>query len=81
VRPGDVLVQDRGYAWQRNFAHAKAQGADFITRIGWRSVNLFDAVGERFALLAALPQSGPAVVEHAVQIYKSAPDRTPWRRA
>jgi hypothetical protein len=68
VHPGDVLVQDRGYARQRNFAHAKAQGADFITRIGWRSVNLFDTAGERFDLLAALPQSGPAVVEHAVQI-------------
>src|SRR5487761_2235363 len=36
VCPGDVLVQDRGYARVRNFAHAHASGADFITRIGWR---------------------------------------------
>ena len=68
VRPGDVLVQDRGYARQRNFAHAKAQGADFITRIGWRSVNLYDRAGQRFDLLAALPQSGPPVTEHPVRI-------------
>lgn len=68
VRPGDVLVQDRGYARVRNFAHAHAQGADFITRIGWRSVNLFDPTGQRFDLMAALPEDGPAVVEHAVRI-------------
>lgn len=68
VRPGDVLVQDRGYARVRNFAYARAQGADFITRIGWRSVNLFAPSGQCFDLIAILPESGPPVVEHAVQI-------------
>ena len=68
VRPGDVLVQDRGYARLRNFAHAKSQGADFITRIGWRSVNLLHRSGERFDLVAALSAHGPEVVEHVVQI-------------
>jgi hypothetical protein len=69
VRPGDALMQDRGYARVRNFAHAHAQGADFITRIGWHSVNLFDLAGQRFDLMAALPENGPAlVVEHAVRI-------------
>lgn len=68
VSPGDVLVQDRGYARLRNFTHARRQNADFITRIGWRSVNLFQPSGERFDLIAALSPSGAAVVEHAVQI-------------
>ena len=68
VRPGDILVQDRGYARVRNFAHAQANGADFITRIGWRSVKLFDLAGQSFDLLAALPERGAAVVEHPVQI-------------
>jgi len=68
VRPGDVLVQDRGYGRLRNFAHAQSQGADFITRIGWRSVNLFHPCGERFDLIAALSPDGPAVVEHPVRI-------------
>jgi Transposase DDE domain len=68
VRPGDVLVQDRGYARVRNFAHAQASGADFITRIGWRSVNLFDPSGEAFDLLTVLPDSGAPVVEYRVQI-------------
>jgi hypothetical protein len=68
VRPGDVLVQDRGYARVRNFAHARNQGADFITRIGWRSVKLYHPDGPRFDLIAALSPDGPAVVEHAVRI-------------
>ena len=68
VHAGDVMVQDRGYARVCNFAHARANGADFITRIGWRSVKLFDLAGRSFDLLAALPASGAPVVEHQVQI-------------
>jgi hypothetical protein len=68
VCPGDVLVQDRGYARVRNFIHARAKGADFITRIGWRSVKLFDVSRQAFDLIAALSDTGPAVVEHAVTI-------------
>ena len=68
VRAGDVLVQDRGYARVRNFAHARARNADFITRIGWRSVKLSDARHQPFDLLAALPEAGAALVEHSVCI-------------
>ena len=68
VRPGDLLVQDRGYARVRNFAHARSNGADFITRIGWRSVRLCDVSGQSFDLLAALPESSAPVVEHQVRI-------------
>lgn len=68
VRPGDVLVQDRGYARVRNFAHAQAKGADFITRIGWRSVRLFDPSGQSFDLIGALPETGEPVVVHEVRI-------------
>ena len=68
VRAGDVLLCDRGYARVRNFAHARAQGADFITRIGWRSLKLYDLAGEAFNLLAVLPATGQPVVEHNVRI-------------
>jgi hypothetical protein len=68
VQPGDVVLCDRGYARVRNFAHARAQGADFITRIGWRSVKLYDLAGQSFDLVAALPAAGQPVVEHAVRI-------------
>lgn len=68
VRPGDVMVHDRGYARVRNFAHARANGADFLTRIGWCSLKLFDVAGQNFDLLAALPESGAPVVEYQVRI-------------
>src|SRR6478736_6557743 len=68
VRPGDVVVHDRGYARVRNFVHARAQGADFLTRIGWCSVRLFDLAGQSFDLLAALPDGGEPVAEHQVRI-------------
>ncbi len=68
VRPGDVMVKDRGYARVRTFAHARANGADFLTRIGWCSLKLFDVAGQSFDLLAALPESGAPVVEHQVWI-------------
>lgn len=68
VFPGDVMVQDRGYARARNFAHAREQGAGFITRIGWRALKLSGEDGTPFDLMAALPETGPATVEHLVQI-------------
>lgn len=68
VRAGDVLLCDRGYARVRNFAHARAQGADFITRIGWRSLQLYDLAGQSFNLLAALPVAGAPVVHHEIRI-------------
>jgi hypothetical protein len=72
VQAGDVLLCDRGYARVRNFAHARAQGADFITRIGWRSLQLYDPAGHSFNLLAALPVAGAPVVEHQVCIGRGA---------
>lgn len=68
VRPGDVLVQDRGYARVRNFVHANTRKAHFITRIGWRSVKLYDPSGKRFDLFTVLPATGPAVVEYDVRV-------------
>lgn len=68
VLPGDIVVQDRGYARARNFAHAYQQGGGFITRIGWRALKLSGEDGAPFDLMAALPESGPAIVEYKVQI-------------
>jgi len=62
------MVHDRGYARVRNFAHARANGADFLTRIGWCSLKLFDLAGQSFDLLAGLPESGAPVIEHQVRI-------------
>ena len=42
------MVHDRGYARVRNFAHARANGADFLLRIGWCSLKLFDVAGQNY---------------------------------
>ena len=54
ICPGRVLIFDRGYARVRNFKDVLAEGGDFITRISWGSVKLYDAEGERVDLMALL---------------------------
>jgi hypothetical protein len=54
ICPGRVLIMDRGYARVRNFKAVLAGGGDFITRISWGSVKLYDAEGERVDLTALL---------------------------
>ena len=68
MRPGDVVVRDRGYARIRNFTHARENGGEFITRIGWQSVRRFETPAQRFDLFAVLPDTGAPAAEHAVRI-------------
>jgi hypothetical protein len=68
VLPGDLILQDRGYGRAGNLAHASDQGASFITRIGWRALKLVDASQAPFDLMAALPESGPEIVEFPVAV-------------
>ena len=62
---GQTVITDRGYARVRDISTVLAQGADFITRIGWRSLRLLDAGGSAFDLISRLPDGADAA-EHAV---------------
>ncbi len=64
---GQVMVMDRGYARVRDFKAVLADRADFVTRIGWRSLHLLDTAGRAFDPLADLPQDGKPR-EHAVRL-------------
>jgi hypothetical protein len=68
VLPGDLILQDRGYGRAGNLVHASDQGAKFISRIGWRALKLVDANDAPFDIIAALPQSGPELVELPVAV-------------
>jgi len=57
ICPGRVLIMDRGYARVRNFKAVLAGGGDFITRISWGSVKLYDAEGARVDLTALLAET------------------------
>jgi hypothetical protein len=65
IGPKRTMVFDRGYARVRDIAAVLAAGSDVVTRIGWRSLRLRDAQGQRIDLLALLP-AGSGVVEHEV---------------
>ena len=54
ICPGRVLLMDRGYARVRNFQAVLAARGDFITRLSWGSVKLYDAAGARIDVTALL---------------------------
>lgn len=58
ICPGRVLITDRGYARVRNFKEVLAGGGDFITRLSWGSVKLYDAEGKRIDVMALLADTG-----------------------
>jgi len=57
---GQTVITDRGYARVRDIATVLAKGAEFITRIGWRSLRLLDADGNVFDLISVLPDTDEA---------------------
>ena len=67
ITAGQTMIQDRGYARVRDFAAVLAAKADFITRIGWRSLRLLSADQQPIDLLARLPL-GEQPSEHIVGI-------------
>jgi Transposase DDE domain len=57
ICPGRTLIMDRGYARVRNFKAVLESGSDFITRISWGSMKLYDAEGQRVDLTALLRET------------------------
>ena len=54
VRPGEILVGDRGYGNRSGMAYVARHGAFFVVRFPWSVVPLEAADGRPFALLEAL---------------------------
>lgn len=54
VRPGDVLIADRGFAHRAGVDHVVAGGGDVLVRINLTNMPLLDGAGEAFPLLARL---------------------------
>lgn len=57
VSPGDLIVADRVFARPDGLAHILDGGADFVVRLGQRSLRLQGEHGEAFDLNAALDMS------------------------
>jgi hypothetical protein len=54
VRPGEILIGDRGYGKRPGLSYVARQGGFFITRFAWGAVPLETIDGEPFALFDAL---------------------------
>jgi IS4 transposase len=54
---GDLIVADRVYARPEGLRHVRASGADFLVRLGRRSLRLQHADGTAFDLAASLRRS------------------------
>jgi Transposase DDE domain len=67
ITAGQTVIQDRGYARVRDFAAVLAAKADFITRIGWRSLRLLDVEREALDVMALLPADDQPA-EHLVWV-------------
>jgi IS4 transposase len=61
VRPGEILIADRGYGTRTGMTYVARQGASFVVRFAWPAVPLETADGQPFSLLDALrslPEAG-----------------------
>lgn len=56
VRPGDVLIGDRGLAHRTGIGHVRAHGGDVLVRLNLTNVPLQELDGEPMALLPKLRQ-------------------------
>jgi hypothetical protein len=54
VKPGDIVMADRGYATQRGVAHVVGAGADVVLRMAIGKIALYDQAGQRLDVLALL---------------------------
>jgi len=75
IRPGEILIADRGYGKRAGMAHVARQGGCFITRFAWGSVPLETPDGQPFALFDALRSLPEARAEEFAVRFRS-PDGT-----
>ncbi len=62
VRPGDLLIGDRGLAHRKGIRHVVAAAGDVIVRLNLTNVPLLDGAGQPFPLLRRLRQLRGATV-------------------
>lgn len=78
MRPGDLILADRGYCHRRGLAAVRQAGADFLVRINWQNLPLEDAQHERLDLVQLLEQvQGSEAVEFEVTIIEDKSRKLP----
>lgn len=66
-----TMLFDRGFARVRDIAAVLAADSDMVTRIGWRSMRLFDAAGQQLDVMTLLPtdKAGGGDAPHEQQVH------------
>ena len=59
VRPGDILIGDRGYAHPGGIAHVRREGGDVIIRSNLVTLPLYDSAGHSISALTLLRELKP----------------------
>jgi len=68
VVDGEIRIGDRCYARPEGLRHMVAQGANFVVRVGWKSLLLRDGDGGALDLASLLAQAEHAAVDVPVQV-------------
>lgn len=70
VEAGEIRLADRGYAKAKDLCALLEAGADYVTRIGWRSLKLRQSDATAFNLIAALKAmpAAASLVSHEVVV-------------
>jgi hypothetical protein len=71
LRPGEIVIADRGYGTRKSLAHAAQAGAYFIVRISWSNVPLELSDGTPFELVETLRAMPEARAEQAEVQFRS----------
>lgn len=68
VVAGEIRIGDRCYARPEGLRHMVTEGANFVVRVGWKSLLLRNGDGEALDLPSLLVQAGHGPVDVPVQI-------------
>lgn len=60
IRPGDIVVADRGYPQPAALRNARQAGADVLVRLTWNSLNLRDAANRPLDWMALFAKAAAA---------------------
>jgi len=71
LRPGEIVIADRGYGTRKSLAHAANAGAYFIVRISWSNLPLEHPDGTPFGLIEALRALPEAHQEQGMVQFRS----------
>jgi len=70
IRPGEIVIADRGYPQPNSLRKARQAGSDVLVRLTWNSLHLRDAAGHSLDWSDLFAQAHTGSVDMAVTVHK-----------